>query len=116
MENYGTRLKQARKDKGYTQTEIAKIMNVPQQNWQRYESGTLDLKMSTICRICKALNISADWLLGLDMEEEATTRQLYAKARNEIYRASKAIDNGSMSGEQKAALLQQLQHLMDELK
>lgn len=68
MENYGTRLKQARKSKGYTQAEIAKIMNVPQQNWQRYESGTLDLKMSTIYRICQALNISADWLLGLDKE------------------------------------------------
>lgn len=52
MENYGTRLKEARKNRGYTQAEIAKIMNVPQQNWQRYESGVLDLKMSTICRFC----------------------------------------------------------------
>lgn len=68
MENYGTRLKEARKNRGYTQTEIAKVMNIPQQNWQRYESGTLDLKMSTIYRICKALNISADWLLGLKEE------------------------------------------------
>lgn len=65
MENYGTRLKEARKAKGYTQTEIAKLMDIPQQNWQRYESGKLDLKMSTIYKICKALGISADWLLGL---------------------------------------------------
>lgn len=70
MENYGTRLKQARKQKGYTQTEIARLMDIPQQNWQRYESGKLDLKMSTIWKICKTLGISADWLLGLDQKGE----------------------------------------------
>lgn len=69
MENYGIRLKEARKAKGYTQTEIAKLMEIPQQNWQRYESGKLDLKMSTIYRICKTLNISSDWLIGLNVKE-----------------------------------------------
>lgn len=70
MENYGLRLKKARKEKGYTQTEIAKLMQIPQQNWQRYESGKLDLKMSTIIKICSTLNISSDWLLGLQEETE----------------------------------------------
>lgn len=68
MENYGTRLKQARKAKGLTQAQIATLMDLPQQNWQRFESGKLDLKMSTVYRICKTLNISADWLLGLTEE------------------------------------------------
>lgn len=70
MENYGIRLKQARKAKGYTQTEIANLMNIPQQNWQRCETGRLDLKMSTIYKICKTLDISADWLLGLTEEKQ----------------------------------------------
>lgn len=65
MQNYGKRLKQARLNKGYTQVEIASKIGVPQQTWQRYETGKNDLKMSTIYAICKVLDISADWLLGL---------------------------------------------------
>lgn len=65
MQDYGKRLKQARINKGYTQTEIASKLGLPQQTWQRYETGKNDLKMSTVYAICKTLEISADWLLGL---------------------------------------------------
>lgn len=65
MQDYGKRLKQARLNKGYTQVEIATKLGIPQQTWQRYETGKYDLKMSSIYNICKALEISADWLLGL---------------------------------------------------
>ena len=66
MQDYGKRLKQARLAKGYTQAEIAAKLGIPQQNYQRYESGKFDLKMSSIYNICKALDISADWLIGLE--------------------------------------------------
>lgn len=65
MNNYGIRLKEFRKSKGLTQNQAAELMGVPQQTYQRYESGKLDLKMSTIYNICKTLGVSADWLLGL---------------------------------------------------
>lgn len=65
VEYYGERLKQARKGNGLTQQQAAEKIGVPQQTWQRYESGKCDLKMSTIYNICKALDISADWLMGL---------------------------------------------------
>lgn len=65
MQNYGKRLKQARLSKGFTQAEVAAKLGIPQQNYQRIESGKFDLKMSSIYNICKVLNISADWLLGL---------------------------------------------------
>ena len=65
MQNYGDRLKAARKDRGLTQQQAADKVGVPQQTWQRYEGGKYDLKMSTIYNICKALDISSDWLLGL---------------------------------------------------
>lgn len=66
MHNYGERIKEARKAKGLTQTEAANKIGVIQQAWQRLESGKLDPRMSTIVSICKVLDISADWLLGLD--------------------------------------------------
>lgn len=65
MQNYGFRLKQARKEKGLTQTQAAEKLGLSQQTWQRFETGKYDLKMSTIYNICKLLDISADWLLGL---------------------------------------------------
>lgn len=65
VEKYGERLKVARKAKGLTQTEIATKLGITQKSYQRMESGAHDLKMSTIYQLCKALEISADWLLGL---------------------------------------------------
>lgn len=65
MQNYGDRLKQARKDLHLTQTEVAELLGITQKSYQRMESGNHDLKMSTIYQLCKVLNISADWLLGL---------------------------------------------------
>lgn len=70
MQNYGKRLKEARKIKGFTQVEAATRIGVPQQTWQRYESGKFDLKMSTIYNICKLLSISSDWLIGLEDQEK----------------------------------------------
>lgn len=65
MENYGERLKCARKSKGLTQIQIAEQLGITQKSYQRMETGNHDLKMSTICKLCKTLEISADWLLGI---------------------------------------------------
>lgn len=68
MQNYGKRLKAARKAKGLTQVEIAAILGVTQGSYQRMETGNHDLKMSTIYQLCKTLDISADWLIGLNVD------------------------------------------------
>ena len=65
MNNYGNRLRYARKEKGLTQTELAVQLGLSQKSYQRIESGEHDLKMSTIYKLCKALEMSADWLIGL---------------------------------------------------
>lgn len=65
MDKYGERLKYARKAKGLTQTELAMLLGITQKSYQRMESGVHDLKMSTIYQLCKVLDISSDWLLGL---------------------------------------------------
>lgn len=68
MDNYGTRLKAFRKNKGLTQIQAASLMGIPQQTYQRYETGKLDLKMSTIHNICTSLQMSSDLLLGISVE------------------------------------------------
>ena len=70
MQNYGIRLKQARKAKGITQVELAALLGITQTSYQRMETGAHDMKMSTIYKICKTLSISSDWLLGLSDDFE----------------------------------------------
>ena len=67
MENYGERLRAARREKGLTQTELAEKLGITQKSYQRMETGTHDLKMSTIYKICKTLDVSADYILGLNI-------------------------------------------------
>lgn len=70
MQNYGERLKYARKQKGLTQVELAEKLGLTQTSYQRMETGKHELKMATIYNICKTLNISADWLLGLSEDQK----------------------------------------------
>ena len=79
MQNYGERLKQARKENNLTQTELAEKLGITQKSYQRMETGTHDLKMSTIIHQRKALHISSDWLLGLnvDIQKEDSGHGIY---------------------------------------
>lgn len=41
------------------------MVGCKQQNWARYESGSVLPGAETIHHICVAFGVSADWLLGL---------------------------------------------------
>ena len=63
MDTIGVRLKELR---GPTsQAEMAKSVNVKQQNWARWESGVVTPSAEMLSTICRAHAVSADWLLGL---------------------------------------------------
>lgn len=69
MENAPNRFKQLRTKLSMSQPEIAEHLSMKVQMWQKLESGrTPDPRSSTIIHICKTLNVSADWLLGLEDE------------------------------------------------
>jgi len=58
LQNLGNRLKQLRKEKGYTNYEIfAFDNNIPRAQYGRYEKGE-DLKFSSLLKVLKALDIS----------------------------------------------------------
>lgn len=70
MQIYGERLREYRNRNAMTQTDIATKLKMPQSNYSRLEKGEQDIKLSMIIHICKTLNISADWLLGLTEENQ----------------------------------------------
>ena len=67
MEFVQLRFKELRLRLKMTQPEIAEKLGVKTAMWQKLESGrTPDPRASTIYNICKTLNVSADWLFGLE--------------------------------------------------
>lgn len=56
-------IKNARKNAGFTQSELATAIGVTQKEISRWETGTRTPQVETIASICKALNVSADVLL-----------------------------------------------------
>lgn len=59
------RLQDTRKDQDMTQAEIAKILGIAQQQYSLYETGRRSLPAEYLPAICRALGVSADYLLGL---------------------------------------------------
>ena len=65
-EAVGKNLKQARKDKGLTQNEVAKIMNMTQQQYSRFENGVFELNYSQIIELCEVYDITPNELFNLE--------------------------------------------------
>ncbi len=68
------KLKEARKNKGISQTQLAKLLNVSQGQISMYENGVNYLNSEQIKEIVKVLECSADYLLGL-IENETQKEQ-----------------------------------------
>lgn len=64
-EEVGKRLKECRVQLKMTQRDVAKILNVAQPVYQRFEKGIFECNYSQLCELCKLYEVSADYLLGL---------------------------------------------------
>ena len=59
------RLKQCRKEKGYTQGQVAIYCDITEKTYQNYERMTREPKLEILIRLSKVFNVSTDYLLGL---------------------------------------------------
>lgn len=66
---YGQRIKELRKERGWSQAELAALLHCSQRTVSRYERERRDLGTAEICALCKAFEVSADYLLGLEDED-----------------------------------------------
>ena len=60
----GSRLKESRTAMGLSQSQVAKKMNMTQQQYSRFENGVFELNYAQIIFLCDLYDISADYLLG----------------------------------------------------
>ena len=66
MKALGLRVKEARTRKGYNQAEAARIIGMNLPTYWHIEAGNKPhIRSDTIYKLCRALGVSADYLLGL---------------------------------------------------
>lgn len=75
-QEFGRRLKTARVEAGYDQQKIiADELGIERTRYLKYEHGDCFPPLNVLADICKTLNVSADYLLGLK-EEPRSLRKI----------------------------------------
>ncbi len=59
------RIKDIREDRDKSQTEIAEILGMKQQQYARYEIGAQEIPVHHLITLAKYYNVSIDYLVGL---------------------------------------------------
>lgn len=62
------RIRDLREDKDLSQKEIAKILNMSQTGYSKYEVGTNDIPTKILIQLAQFYNTSVDYILGLTDE------------------------------------------------
>ena len=73
FDKIGNKLLIIRKKAGMTQSEVAEIAGLSDRTYADIERGSVNMRIETILRICKALNITPDEILteeNLSLTEE----------------------------------------------
>lgn len=64
VETFSERLKEARKDTGFTQTEVANELKIPRVNITNYETGRTQPDIETLGRLIDFYRADANWIIG----------------------------------------------------
>lgn len=59
-----SRLKQCRKEKGFTQGEVSIYCDITEKTYQNYELMTREPKLEILLKIADAFHVSLDYLVG----------------------------------------------------
>lgn len=59
-----TRLRDLRQDRDLTQTEVAKLLNMSQTGYSKYETGENDIPSAVLIKLADFYQTSTDYILG----------------------------------------------------
>lgn len=59
------KLKELRTENNYTQTYVAKFLNIKQNTYSQYESGLREISLDSLAKLAELYNTSVDFILGL---------------------------------------------------
>ena len=61
-------------DRGFSQAEIGKVLNVKQNTYSQYEIGVLNYPLDVVVKLAEFYGTSVDYLLGITDEEKPYPR------------------------------------------
>lgn len=64
------RLLELRKQKGFTQCEVANQIFMTQNGYSNYENGRTEPNIQTLCKLADFYNVSLDYLVGRDFKND----------------------------------------------
>ena len=64
------RLKDLREDHDLKQEDVAKILNISQTNYSKYELGKINIPINSLIVLANFYNTSIDYLLGITNESK----------------------------------------------
>ena len=67
---YNEKMQVERNRKNITQKQMSELLGIKQQQYARYEKGINIMPVTFLPKICKILNVSADYILGLTNKKE----------------------------------------------
>ena len=73
MYNYH-RLKDLKEDRDIKQSDVAKIINMSEKQYARYERGETDVPLQAAIKIAKFYGVSIDYIAGLTNDKRGLTR------------------------------------------
>lgn len=76
---YNERIQWIRDCKNITQKELAEYLGIKQQQYARYEKGVNIMPVTYLPKICKYLDVSADYILGLSNIKEIQKEKISSK-------------------------------------
>ena len=85
MDIFSIRLKELRIEKGLTQKELAVAVNTTDDSIFSWEKGRSQPPIETIRSLCRVLDSSADYLLGLEDETGAKTYNNFGTHNGDVH-------------------------------
>ncbi|WP_155961854.1 helix-turn-helix domain-containing protein, partial [Streptococcus dysgalactiae] len=66
MKAFPSKLREIRKQKGFTQESISQLLGIGQSSYAKWENGKTEPTLENIGKLSKILDVSVDFLLSND--------------------------------------------------
>lgn len=76
MTLFGVRLLEAMHKRDMTAAELSRKTNISESNISRYLAGTVEPKLRALLILADALNVSSDWLSGIEEEDNRSPYEI----------------------------------------
>lgn len=76
---YAQRIREVRQKAGLTQTEFAQAIGTTKNQLSKYELNTQDTPTKIIIAVCDNFKVDANWLLGLNIDNQYSGLGLVAE-------------------------------------